>query len=301
MNPLGCKIEIKADGFPRPPEPVQGRAKVVGVFQPDALAQGPVPSRRQLAGIHEQAHRGVGLEDGEAERKGGVRHVAAAQVQQPGDGIGRRQQRRVELVRLHGFCHVPAFVGGGSSREGDVLGHHRRDGRRRLIGPDGVYRVFGLGHQGGPGLFDRCHEAGHLIGGVQPGIVSEPLAPAHVACDPAMGRPLREVMALISVPVHLGLGLEGIAAVHEQGGAVPQHHREPGGAGETGEPGQAFRAPGHEFALVFVAAPDDETVEAAALQPAAKDIQPVRAVPAAAGGGRHLVPQRLELAFQFCA
>jgi hypothetical protein len=55
--------------------------------------------------------------------------------------------------------------------------------------------------------------------------------------------------------------LEGIAAVNEQGGAVPQDRREPGRAGEPGEPGQPLRRGRDIFAQMLIPARNQNSVE----------------------------------------
>ncbi len=64
--------------------------------------------------------------------------------------------------------------------------------------------------------------------------------------------------------VDLARRLRGIAAVHEQHGALGEHDREPGRSVEAGEPGQALLARRQIFILLAVGARHHETVEPAA-------------------------------------
>ena len=57
-----------------------------------------------------------------------------------------------------------------------------------------------------------------------------------------------------------------ITAVDEQHGAVGQHDRDPGRAGEAGEPGQPLVVGRHVFVLVAIGARHDEAVEASPLE-----------------------------------
>ncbi len=66
--------------------------------------------------------------------------------------------------------------------------------------------------------------------------------------------------------IDLGCRLYGIAAIDEQRGALEEHHRRPGRAGEAGEPGEALLARRQIFVLLTVGARYDKTVKAAALE-----------------------------------
>ena len=72
-------------------------------------------------------------------------------------------------------------------------------------------------------------------------------------------------------------GLQCIAAVDEQRGAVREHDRHPGRAGEPGQPCEALGAGRHVFALVLVGARHDEAVETARRQFLAQHRDPRRA------------------------
>ena len=66
--------------------------------------------------------------------------------------------------------------------------------------------------------------------------------------------------------VYLLANLDGIAAIDEDGAAVQHQNGKPPGAGKTGEPAQPFGIGRHIFALEFILAGNDETVEIAALE-----------------------------------
>ena len=61
-------------------------------------------------------------------------------------------------------------------------------------------------------------------------------------------------------------GLQRVAAVDEQRGAVGQHHRATGRAGEAGQPGQPLLGRRHVFVLMAVGARHDEAGEPAPRQ-----------------------------------
>ncbi len=86
-----------------------------------------------------------------------------------------------------------------------------------------------------------------------------------------------QVTELEQLAVDLLRGLQRVAAVDEHRGALAQHDREPGRAGEAGEPGEALAARRHVFALMLVGARHDEAVDTAARQLSAQARKPLRA------------------------
>jgi len=228
---------------------------------------------RQLARVGEQVDPAVGVDDGEAQRQRRVGHVAAAQVEQPGERRRVGQHRRAGAGARDRLGHLGALVGAESPGEGLVMGDDGRQRRRWLVGPHGVQRVRRRGRQAPPRLGRRLGQAVHLGLGVQPGIVAERPAAAQARPDPSLGWVVGQVMALERGAVHLRLGLQGVAAVHKDRRRVRQHHGDAGRAGEPGQPRQAPRARREVFALVLVGDRHQEAVETAPRQLGAQRVQ----------------------------
>ena len=192
-----------------------------------------------------------------------MRHVAAADVQQPGDRFGHGQHRRRhpflgQVARQPGALCLGAFAGKGFG-----VRHHRRQGRGRLPGPDPVERVVGDGAQFRPGLLGSDAEALDFVRGVQPRVVAKHRAGGQRRADPSRRRLVDQMVDLKEIAVDLLRRLQGIAAIDKQRGAFAQHHRQPGGTGKAGQPGEALATRRHVFALVLVRARHDEPVEPA--------------------------------------
>src|SRR5665809_117317 len=79
-----------------------------------------------LGRIDEQGRAPLRRHDGESERHGCVTDVAAADVEQPGDGIEHGQQHRVGLLVLQEGLHLADLVLGAAPGE---FARVRRDGR----------------------------------------------------------------------------------------------------------------------------------------------------------------------------
>ncbi len=111
---------------------------------------------------------------------------------------------------------------------------------------------------------------------MQPGVVADARA-GGVVGQPSVGRGVADVGALPEGGVGLAFGLQGVAAVGEQHGAIGQHHRHPGRAGEARDPGQPLGRGGNVFAKMLIGAGDEQPVDAKAGEFAAQGGQ--------AGGG----------------
>ena len=87
-----------------------------------------------------------------------------------------------------------------------------------------------------------------------------------LAASHAAGPSVDQIAGFEQFGVGLLAHLQRVAAVHENGRLVLQHHRGTGRAGERRQPGQPFVAGRHVFALVLVGMRHHETVEPAALE-----------------------------------
>ena len=133
--------------------------------------------------------------------------------------------------------------------------------RGRAVRPDRVDRVRVDRNQPGPGLLAGRRESRDRVGRVKARVVAELVAALEPAGDPFARRLLRDMTEFEHRRVGLGLHLLRIAAVDEQGGCVLEHHGEPGGARESGQPSQPLGVGGHIFVLVLVRARNDEPRE----------------------------------------
>ncbi len=107
----------------------------------DRIAQ-PAPGfGRQFGGIDEQVGRAVRVHQGEAQGERRERHVAAADVQQPGDRGRIGQHRRVLLGVPQQLRYVGPLVFRRPARICQRMRLGGRSWRRRPIGPDRIDRI----------------------------------------------------------------------------------------------------------------------------------------------------------------
>ena len=134
--------------------------------------------------------------------------------------------------------------GGGAWRRGPV----RPRGIDRVRG-HGDHRQAGFGIPREPFLAD------------QPGIVTNPRPRRSMGRDPGLGRVFGDMQPFPDRPIRLAGELQHVSSIGEHRRLVHQHHREPGAAGEAGEPCQTFRRRGHIFAQMLIGARDEEALE----------------------------------------
>ena len=164
----------------------------------------------------------------------------------------------------------------GLAGELDGMRQHRRERRRRAVGPHRVDRVLLDRHEAAAGALRGAREALVAVDGMQPRIEAELAALGQIGGDPGLGRFLGDLVRHEGVGIDLAAHRQRVAAVDEDRGRVGQHDGEAGRAAEAGQPGQALRAARHVFALMLVGARHDEAVEAAPLQLGAQGGQPRR-------------------------
>jgi len=142
----------------------------------------------KLALVHEQGGAAVGFENRKAERQGRVRHVGAADIEQPGNGIRLRQHRSVRA----GFCYDRAnfatLLSAAAPRIALIERHHGHDGRRRLLRPRPIERTIWASNQGRAGLLRGTRERLNRLGRVQPRVIAEPVAGFKIGRDPLGSR-----------------------------------------------------------------------------------------------------------------
>ena len=147
-------------------------------------------------------------------------------------------------------------------------------------GRPGQIRSIGLatGLRLAPARARRRFAALDLLRRVQPRVVADDRALGGSApASQRAGRLVDQVADLEQRGIGLRRRLQRIAAVDEERGALGQHDRQPGRAGEAGQPGEPLAAGRHVFALMLVGARHDEAVEPARRQLLAQQREPRRA------------------------
>ena len=80
----------------------------------------------RLASIQEQIGAAIGMQDREGQREGRVRHVMAADVEQPADGIGQGDHRRIGAGFFQVFGQAQALGFALLARQIEGMRHGRR-------------------------------------------------------------------------------------------------------------------------------------------------------------------------------
>ncbi len=140
--------------------PLSASASSAGPSRSGGAIATPLPRWRSSPApawpVHEQRDAAVLAQDREGQRQRRVRHVAAADVEQPGDRFRHRQHRRRDPVRRQRLAEPGALrLGGSRRRSAAACGTHRRDRRRRPASPHRVERVVVDRAEGGAGALDR--------------------------------------------------------------------------------------------------------------------------------------------------
>ena len=215
----------------------------------------------------EQLGLARGRHDREGERHRIVCDVAAADVEQPGDRIGQRQDDRVLLVGGELLLQLGQLVGGRDAGELQGLDDDCAGGRwRALRAPGCVDGVARYRLQPNALVGQRLLQPLDLCQRVQPGIEADDGALAAMLHEPVRRLLIRHQQDLETAEVGLLAHLQGVAAVDEKGRRPGANDRGAGRAGEAGQPGQPLGGRRHVLALVLVGAGHEEGVELQALQ-----------------------------------
>ena len=229
---------------------------------------------RQLALVDEDAVRAVRREDGEAERQRRMRHVAAANIEGPGE------RRR---VGQHGVGGAGFRDVGGEPRQlflgefagkADRLDLHRPQRGIRLVRPKLVDRIAAHRHQFGAPFLQRRAQCLHVAYRMQPRIEAEAEPLAGVFLEPFRRGIGNKAFDLKNLGIDLLARLQRVAAVHEKERAAGKDKRDAGGPAEARQPLQPLGALGDIFALVLVGARHEEAAEVVRREPFAQQAYP---------------------------
>ena len=171
-------------------------AEAVGIGDPHRVAEMRRQCRRQLAAVDEEIDRLVAMEHGEAQRQRRMRHVAAADIEQPGDRIRRRQHHRVGTLLGEAGGDARALGRRALAGEADLMRHDRRRRRRGPVVPDRVDRIAVERDQLAAGFFGRGAIARDLAKRMQPRVVTERLAGFQTGLDPGTRRLVADMAVL---------------------------------------------------------------------------------------------------------
>ncbi len=217
----------------------------------------------ELARVGVERRTPVGGNEREGERHRGVRNVAAADVEGPGERGRIGDDEHVGLLLAQVGLDARKLVGCGLAGIAQVVQRDRAERLGGTAGPDCVDHVRLGRDERSARLRAGGRQPLHRFGGVQPGIITECRARGQVRLQPFVRRRLDPMHDLEQIRVDLFGRLQRVAAVDEQGSARSEHDRDPGRPGEAGQPAQTLVGRGHIFVLVSVAARHDAAVEAA--------------------------------------
>ena len=243
------------------------------------IAEMPAEARRRLCRIDEQLRLPFAVQQREAERQRRVGDIAAAHIEQPGDGVRQGQHGGVAACPVERSGNLAALVDRLAAGISEVVGDHRRARRSGPVGPDRIQRILRTGDQAAARLAGGFLELPDFPFHMQPGVVSERTARRQVRRDPFRRRVVAYVEALEDLGIDLVRHLQRVAAVAEHRALFEHQHGDTGGTGESGQPGQPRRARRHIFPLVLVRARHHEAVEA---PPAQFSAERVHSLPTAA-------------------
>ncbi len=274
-HPLPRRRRVGQHLRPALPDLLQPRPKALRRLDRHAVPERALERRRHLADIHVPVERGVIPQNRVGEREGRARHVPAPEVQEPGDGFRKGQDRRRDAPLLQIIGEARALLLAALARIGERV---RIGGRERGGGPslpDRVQRVLVQRHQLAARALRPAAQLRRLLRAVKTAVEGELAARPQVLGQPIRRRLLGDMAAIVEFARHLVLELQRVAPVGEDGGAAAQHDRHAGRPGEAGQPGQALGVGRDVLALVLVAARNDEARNAEARQFRAQRREPL--------------------------
>jgi hypothetical protein len=131
----------------------------------------------------------------------------------------------------------------------------------RLIFPNHVDGVCGYRLQPGANLCTGRSEALSLVCRDEPWVKAQHIALFEIVSNPRRRWFVNKVLGGEQFAVHLGLHLNGVAAIHKDGALLQSKNGQPPRTGKSGEPFQALGIGCHIFTLKFVLTWNDEARE----------------------------------------
>ena len=217
--------------------------------------------RGDLVRVEEQGRQSLRVHNRLTEGEGRADHIAAADVEQPGEGRRSGQHRDV-------CARAPDRVGDalalGSRGFAGLVVRVRPDGRL------GLWRAVGPGDVDGVGIdrdqhcaraARRLHQTGEGVRRVQPRVIADLLPGLQGLGEPLRHAAFHHVVIAEQPTVDLSADLKGVAAVREHRRAILEHNRRPRRTGEAGGEGQPVVRRGQVLVVVLVLMRNDEPVE----------------------------------------
>ena len=138
-----------------------------------SLAEMAIEAGQELAAVYEQPDAAVVTQDREGQRQRRVRHVAAADIEQPSDQLGHCQHGGGDFRAGETAGQPGALV--RSALTGKAVGMRHYGGERgcRPSRPDPVHRIAFNCAQARPGALGADLQPFDLLRRVQPGVVAE--------------------------------------------------------------------------------------------------------------------------------
>ena len=99
-----------------------------------------------------------------------------------------------------------------------------------------------------------------LLDRMQPWVIGHFLAGFQIVMQPANNRFIDQMAVFKQITVNLLTHLNGIATIDKHGSLIAKDHRRPGRAGKAGQPRQTFSACRDIFALMFIGARHNKTI-----------------------------------------
>ena len=189
-------------------------------------------------------------------------HVRAANIEKPGNGIRERQDDGILAGLAELLLQSFDLVGGGDACPFQRLNGQGTVGwRRALRTPDEIHGIAREGLEFDAGLGEAFLEAGNGRACVQARIETNACAFGKLCRQPLPRLGLWDLHDLEDARIHLIGGLEGVAAVHEQGGLLGPDDGETCRAREARQPREALGGRGHILSHVLVGARDEYGVD----------------------------------------
>ena len=231
-----------------------------------------------LALVEEEQGAAVCRDDGAGERMRRMRYVAAADVEDPGDGGGIGDGECIRTGLHCGLRHLHQLVPGELAGMLDGLDGDAAERFGRAVRPGLVERVVGQEDEAAAKRSERLFQAAHFGCGVQPWVDAEAETLGAIVLQPEMRRLADEIAAGIDAAIHLFGELRDIAAVDEDDGLFTHDERHARRTGKARQPGQTFRRSRHIFALIFIGAWHQETVDTKCIEGGAQCVGPFAAI-----------------------